>query len=246
MALRLLDAGDGALTIEFGDSIAPPHLAAVQGLDRAIARLRAAGELPGLIEAVPTFRSLTLLYDPLHTDRASLLAALDSLLHGPQPEEPPGGRRWRLPVCYEAEAGPDLEATAMALGLAPAELVALHSRAEYRVLMLGFLPGFPFLGELPQALRLPRRAEPRLRVPAGSLAIAASLTAIYPWESPGGWHLLGRCPVPLFDPTWPMPALLAAGDRVGFAPVSTAELARLTAAAGDIDPQSWQVAEEPQ
>jgi inhibitor of KinA len=245
MALRLLDAGDGALTIEFGDSISEHHLAAVQGLDQAVARLQAAGALTGLIEAVPTFRSLTLLYDPLLTDRASLLAALRPLFERPQPAGTASGRRWRLPVCYEGEAGPDLEATALALGLSATELVERHSRSEYRVLMLGFLPGFPFLGELPAALRLPRRAEPRLRVPAGSVAIASSLTAIYPWESPGGWHLIGRCPVPLFDTGWPAPALLAPGDRVSFAPVSSAELARLAAAGRDIDPQSWRREDDP-
>jgi KipI family sensor histidine kinase inhibitor len=244
MALKLLDAGDGALTIEFGDAIEPRHSAAVQGLDRAIARLQAAGGLVGLIEAVPTFRSLTLLYDPLLTDRASLLADLQPIIATPQTEEPAGGRRWHLPVCYEGEAGPDLEATARALSLPVADVVALHGEAEYRVLMLGFLPGFPFLGELPESLRLPRRAEPRLRVPAGSVAIATSLTAIYPWESPGGWHLLGRCPVPLFDAGWPAPTLLAAGDRVRFMPVASAEFARLAAAAREIDPQSWQVAED--
>lgn len=240
MAVRLLTAGDAALTVEFGTEIAPRHLAEVAALDHAVGRLQAGGGLPGLIEAVPTFRSLTLLYDPLLTDRASLLAALRPLLDAPPPEQAPEGRRWRLPVCYEGEAGPDLEATARALDLPAAELVSLHAGAEYRVLMLGFLPGFPFLGELPEALRLPRRAEPRLKVPPGSVAIAAGLTAIYPWESPGGWHLLGRCPVPLFDPGWPAPALLAPGDRVVFEPVSGSEFARLAAAVRDIDPLSWQ------
>src|SRR5690606_19723136 len=143
----------------------------------------------------------------------------------------------RLPVCYEGEAAPDLAAVAATLGIRVDELIAAHSGTEYRVYMLGFLPGFPFMGDLPAHLRLPRRAQPRVRVPAGSVAIATGLTAIYPWESPGGWHLLGRCPVPLFDARRAAPALLAAGDRVRFTPVSSAECRAIEAglARGDID-----------
>jgi allophanate hydrolase subunit 1 len=113
--------------------------------------------------------------------------------------------------------------------------------------MLGFLPGFPFMGDVHERLKLPRRTEPRVRVPAGSVAIAGGLTAIYPWESPGGWHLLGRCPVPLFDATRAQaPSLLAAGDRVCFVPVSPAECQDIEAAcqAGEIDPTRW-LADEP-
>lgn len=107
--------------------------------------------------------------------------------------------------------------------------------------MIGFLPGFPFMGDLPAPLRLPRRAQPRVRVPAGSVAIATGLTAIYPWESPGGWHLLGRCPVPLFDARRTSPSLLAAGDRVRFVPVSAEECRAIEAglASAEIDPMQW-------
>lgn len=241
MKPRVLDAGDAAFTVEFGDAIEPRLLAAVNALDAAIARLQADGGLPGVIETMPTFRSLTVFFDPLVTGRAALLAALQPLLAGDVDRAVAPGRRWRLPVCYEGEAAADLATTARATGLDEAAVVALHSGTEYRVYMLGFLPGFPFMGDLPEPLRLPRRAEPRLRVPSGSVAIATGLTAIYPWESPGGWHLLGRCPVPLFDVRRAAPALLAAGDRVVFAPVSGAEYVRLAAAlqGGEIDPQEW-------
>lgn len=247
MQPRLLDAGDAALTIEFGDTIDPALLARVHALDAAVARLHADGALPGLIEAVPTFRSLTLLFDPLVTGRAALADALAPLLDAPAPPAPAAVRHWRLPACYDGDAGPDLDATARAAGLAVDALIALHSGTEYVVYMLGFLPGFPFMGDLPEALRLPRRREPRLRVPAGSVAIATGLTAIYPCESPGGWHLLGRCPVPLFDAARPAPALLAAGDRVRFAPVSGADYARLDAAlhAGELDPLQFADDEAP-
>jgi KipI family sensor histidine kinase inhibitor len=241
MSLRLLDAGDAAFTIEFGDSIAPALLAAVQALDAGIAREQAAGGLPGLTETMPTFRSLTVFFDPLLAGRAELIRALQPLLAAAEHAPPVDGRHWRLPVCYEGEAGPDLAATAAAAGMTVDEVVALHSGTEFRVYMLGFMPGFPFMGDLPERLRLPRRPAPRVRVPAGSVAIAGGLTAIYPWESPGGWHLLGRCPVRLFDAERDSPSLLAVGDRVRFAPVPTAEFRRLEAAvqAREIDPASW-------
>lgn len=239
MSVRILDCGDAAFTIEFGDAIDPALLDAVQGLDRAIEALRVEGGVQGLIETMPTFRSLTVFFDPLRTGRRELLAELQPLLEADRGASQTGGCRWTLPVCYEGEAGPDLQSTAQALGLSTDELIALHSGLEYRVYMLGFLPGFAFMGELPATLRLPRRSEPRTAVPAGSVAIAASLTAVYPWQSPGGWHLLGRCPLPLFDLSQPSPTLLAAGDHVRFAPVSIAECRRLAAAveAGDLNPR---------
>ena len=241
MTLRLLDAGDAAFTVEFGDTVDPALLAAVHALDQAIARAQGAGELPGLIETMPTFRSLTVFFDPLLTGRAELIGALRPLFDAAEHAPPVEGRRWRLPVCYEGEAGPDLADTAAAAGITVDEVISLHSGTEFRVYMLGFLPGFPFMGDLPERLRLPRRSEPRVRVPAGSVAIAGGLTAIYPWESPGGWHLLGRCPVRLFDAGRDSPSLLAVGDRVRFEPVSTADYQRLDAAmqAREIDASRW-------
>jgi KipI family sensor histidine kinase inhibitor len=137
------------------------------------------------------------------------------------------GRHWRLPVCYGGEFGPDLDGMAASVGLPAEEIVRRHASTTYRVYMLGFLPGFPFMGDLPEALALPRRQEPRVRVPAGSVATAGRLTAIYPWESPGGWHLLGRCPVPLFSPHWSGAALFLPGDAVSFDVVDAAEFARI-------------------
>ena len=238
---RLLDAGDAAFTVEFGNAIDPALLAEVNALDVAIAHERAAGHLPGLIETMPTFRSLTLFFDPLTTGRGELIDALQPLLDAATQAAPVAGRRWCLPVCYEGEAGPDLAATARAIGASVDEVISLHSGVEVRVYMLGFLPGFPFMGDVVPALRLPRRTEPRVRVPSGSVAVAGALTAIYPWESPGGWHLLGRCPVPLFDASRDSPSLLAAGDLVRFEPVPMAEYLRLERAiqGGEIDPMRW-------
>ncbi len=241
MSFRILDAGDAALTIEFGSIIDPALLAEVNALDAAVLRRKQAGELPGVIETMPTFRSLTVFFDPLVTDRDAVLATLQPLIAAAEHGSTTDGRHWRLPVCYEGEAAPDLAEVAGAIGIGEDEVVALHSGAEYLVYMIGFLPGFPFMGDLPAPLRLPRRAQPRVRVPAGSVAIATGLTAIYPWESPGGWHLLGRCPVPLFDAGRTSPSLLAAGDRVRFVPVSAQECRAIEAglASAEIDPMQW-------
>jgi KipI family sensor histidine kinase inhibitor len=141
------------------------------------------------------------------------------------------GRRWQLPVCYGdqiAACGPDLERLAEACGLTPAEVIRLHSSATYEVYMLGFLPGFPFMGDLPEVLARRGAASRGLRVPAGSVATAGTLTAIYPWESPGGWHLIGACPCRCFRPAWPQAALLLPGDRVSWRAIDAAEYQALS------------------
>ncbi len=227
MKARLLDVGDAAVTVEFGDGIDPALLALVEAFDHAVVAAIADGRLPGIVETVPTFRSLSILYDPLQTSRAAIDPVLEELLATTHTTSGESGRLWRFPVCYGGEYGPDLESLAAAVALSPDEVVRLHAATTVRVYMLGFLPGFPFMGDLPEVLSQPRRSEPRVRVPAGSVATAGRLTAIYPWESPGGWHLLGRCPVPLFSPRWPGAALLQPGDRVAFSPVDAGEFAAL-------------------
>ncbi len=241
MTARLLDAGDGAVTIEFGDRIASDLVARVRAFDQALEAMAMRGELPGVIETMPTFRSLTVLYDPLQTTRAMLDPALSALLQQAEHAPVNPGRRWRLPVCYGGDFGADLADVAAATGLAPDEVVQLHAGTEVSVYMIGFMPGFPFMGDLPPALGVPRRREPRLRVPAGSVAITGGLTAIYPWQSPGGWNLIGRCPVPLFDAAAARPSLLAPGDTVRFEAVLPQRLAELETAiaAGELSPAAW-------
>ena len=235
--MRFLSAGDRALVVEFGDHI---DRALSEEVLRLAARLRA-DELLGIVETTPTFRSLMVHYDPLVTSRAELEGAIASLL-----DREPGPRGaatvWRVPVCYEDEFAPDLAEVARLSGLAPDEVVRLHSSVRYHVYMLGFLPGFPYMGDLPAALALPRRADPRVRVPAGSVSIATSLTAIYPYESPGGWHLIGTTPVRLFDIERASPALLAPGDAVLFEPIDARAFAAIKAAVGSGE---YQVAGEP-
>ena len=151
-------------------------------------------------------------------------------------------RLWHVPVCYEGEFAPDLAEVARLTGLTPNDVVALHSGIRFHVYMLGFLPGFPYMGDLPPQLALPRRADPRLRVPAGSISIATTLTAIYPYESPGGWHLIGATPIRMFDPERPKPALFAPGDAVNFQPIDAAAYASIRKA---VETRSYEVESAP-
>jgi inhibitor of KinA len=237
MPVRFLSVGDRALVVEFGDAIDRGLSREVLRLDRV---LRAA--LPaGVVETVPTFRSLMVHYDPLSTSRVDLEQVIIGLLDRDEGTDA-DARLWHIPVCYEGEFAPDLAEIARLTGLPPSAVVALHSGARYHVYMLGFLPGFPYLGDLPAALALPRRADPRVRIPAGSIAIATSLTAIYPYESPGGWHLVGATPIRLFDPARTPPALLAAGDAVLFEPIDAVAFAGIRRA---IVSGSYQLDSEP-
>jgi KipI family sensor histidine kinase inhibitor len=175
-----------------------------------------------LIDAVPGWNSLLLHYDVLLLNHQQLVAQLTPLLDVwlQAAASPIGsGRLLELPLWY---AGADLAEVAQTCGLSVAQVIELHSAVEYRVGVIGFAPGFAYLAELDARLALPRRATPRSRVPAGSLAIAERQTAIYPQASPGGWHLLGRCPWPMFDLQATPPCRLAVGDRVRFVPVDQA------------------------
>jgi KipI family sensor histidine kinase inhibitor len=211
---RVLPLGDSALTFEFGDRLDRVLNARVRALDRALAER----PFPGLRESVPTHRSLLVLYDPHRTGFEEVSHLLQERAAARTDEEA-RGRLVTVPTLYGGEEGPDLAEVARARGLSEAELIARHSAPEYVAFMLGFTPGFAYLGPLPDALETPRRATPRLRVPAGSVAIAGRQTGVYPVASPGGWSLLGRTSLRLFDPGAQPPALILPGDRVRFQPV---------------------------
>lgn len=225
MTVRFLPSGDTALVVEFGDRIDRALNARVLRLNAAV---RAAC-LPGVVETLPTFRSLMVHYDPLKTASAALVKSLERLLDEgvAQSREV---KRWRIPACYAQQHGPDLAEVAERTGLSADEVVRLHSQTEYLVYMVGFSPGFPYMGDAPPPLALPRRTDPRVRVPAGSVAIAAGMTSVYPVESPGGWHLIGATPAQLFDLSWQEPALLRAGDSVCFEPIKASDYDRIRAA----------------
>lgn len=226
---RLLPAGDTALSVEFGDRIDRE----VSGLVLSLARRLAEAKIAGVIECVPTFRSLMVHYDPLLVPHAALSARIAKLTQGLRVADV-AGRSWRLPVCYDESVAPDLADVAARMNLAPAQVIEHHSAPRYHVYMLGFLPGQPYLGDVPAEIALPRRPSPRMKIPAGSVAIATTMTCIFPAVTPCGWHLVGRCPVPLWDfAREPASPLLAPGDTVTFTPVSLREYEGLVARAAN-------------
>jgi inhibitor of KinA len=223
--IQFLPAGDTALVVQFGEEIERDLSARVLALSDRIRR----ADLAGVVETVPTFRSLAIHYDPLATSADRLQAALSEWLAETDGERR-AARLWRVPACYDERCAPDLMAVAEASGLAPDEVVARHAGTRYHVYMVGFVPGLPYMGDLPPELVLPRRTDPRVRVPPGSIAIATTMTTIYPLETPGGWHLIGATPIRLFDPAWERPALLSPGDAVRFEPMPFAEYEALRGA----------------
>lgn len=232
--VRLLTLGDGAVTLQFAAEVSAAANARVLGFCRALGQAVQRGELPGVVEWVPAFASVT-----VHADDAdeAAAAARDAKLLALAESAAPlqqAGRRWRLPACFDSRHAPDLEALAAARGIGVAQAIDAIVGTRLRVYMLGFLPGFPYMGDLPAVVEVPRLATPRREVPERSIAVTGRMCAVYPWASPGGWHLVGRTPVRLFDPSADEPALLAPGDEVVFDPVDaeTYEALDRRAAAG--------------
>lgn len=210
--------GDSAILIQLGDAIDPALNARVHALNALLQTI------PAVIETVPAYCTVLLHYDPLRSTFNEIknlieekLSLLDESTHRPS-------RRLEIPVLYGGASGPDLEPAAATLALSPSEVIRLHSGREYTVYMMGFTPGFPYMGILNEKLNMPRMSTPRTRVPAGSVAIAGSQTGIYPVDSPGGWHILGWTPLTLFDPTSENPFLFAPGDIVKFIPMESGSL----------------------
>jgi inhibitor of KinA len=213
---RIVPLGDAALLVQFGEQIEPT----LNGRVHALAGLLEASPPEGLIETVPAYAALLVHYDPLLISYTQVrdflrgkLAHLEETVsharHKPR-------RRLEVPVRYGGEYGPDLESVARHLHLSAEEVIRLHSESTYTVYMMGFTPGFPYMGILNEALVTPRLETPRTRVPAGTVAIAGSQTGIYPIASPGGWRLIGWTPLTLFDPASDTPFLFAPGDEVKF------------------------------
>lgn len=223
----LLAAGDGALVVQWEDAIEPTVHERVLALWRSL-RQRPIG---GVIEMVPTFRSLLVQWDPVAGDPAVIRAAIERRIaalgrrqaaRANQASEE--GRDLSIPAVYGGAFGPDLGEVAERAGLSPGEVVRRHSAGEYLVYMLGFLPGFAYLGGLDPVLATPRRATPRLSVPSGSVGIGGAQTGLYGAGGvPGGWQIIGRTWLKLWDPGRSEPALLRPGDRVTFRAVSEAE-----------------------
>jgi len=223
--LRFLPAGDLAVSVEFAEEISVEVNTRVRALEFLI---RQKG-LTGVLETVPTFRSLLVYYDPHAVGYEALCEAIAELAPQASTAVLPPARTVELPCCYDTELGLDLEAAAKRLRLPVDELVRLHSAAEYLVYFIGFTPGLPYMAGMPERIHLPRLETPRTKVPAQSVGIGATQCCIYSVESPGGYWILGKTPLRLYDPEAPDPVLLRPGDRVRFRPIDRAEYERVTA-----------------
>jgi inhibitor of KinA len=220
--LRIVPAGDAALLVEFPARIDPAVSSRAVALARAIKGRCAAS----VRDVVVGFSSVTVYFDPLHLDAAALEADVRQAAMAPTDGATEEGALIDVAVCYGGEFGPDLADVAAFAKTTEEEVIALHSATTYRVYIVGFVPGFPYMASVHPRIALPRRATPRTRVPAGSVAIAAEQTGIYPIETPGGWHLIGRTGVKPYDDSRAEPFLFKPGDRVRFHPVNRTEFDR--------------------
>ena len=216
---RFLACGDRALSVELGDEITRDINARILALEYLLQQKR----VPGVGETVPSYRALLVYYDPLVVAYEELTVTLRALLAEARPEVLPPVRTVELPCCYGGELGFELEAAAAKLGLARDEMARLHAEADYYVYFVGFTPGLPYMTGMPERLTIPRLTNPRVKTPPGSVSIGGVQCCIYSVESPGGFWVLGRTPVRMYDPTAPDPILLRAGDHVRFRPVDRAE-----------------------
>jgi inhibitor of KinA len=215
-SFRVFPCGEAGISVEFGNAIEP----AVNARVRHLFQVLKIAQPIGLVDLIPSYHSLFIEYDPCLCSFERLLCVVEDAIRegsGPAVED---GPVVEIPVCYADEYGPDAEELAAVHLLSVEDMILIHSSPIYTVYMIGFMPGFPYLGGLDERLITPRRQAPRRNVPAGSVGIADRQTGIYPLASPGGWQLIGRTPLRLFDPSRPEPFLLKTGDRVRFIPIS--------------------------
>ena len=218
--------GDSALTLRLGARVDDAVNARVLALWQQVRELA----IPGVLDLVPAFTTLTVIYDPAQWDWSTLESRLAGIARAAEAAAIEPGRCIEIPVCYERDFAPDMDAVCAHTGLDAAEVVRLHSSASYRVHFLGFSPGFPYLGGLDARLVTPRRATPRTEIEPGSVGIGGTQTGIYPQRTPGGWQLIGRTPLVLFDARRASPCLLGPGDALRFVSISSAEYQRIRGA----------------
>jgi 5-oxoprolinase (ATP-hydrolysing) subunit B len=228
---KLLFAGDSAVVIEFGDKIDPGLNARVLSLDAAIQ----AAHIPGVVETVPTYRSLLIQIDPLVIDFDAFTAQAMDLAHRAPAQAKPGAR-WSVPVVYGGEFGIDLEETAARHNMTARQLIDIHASAVYRVYAIGFMPGYTYLGGLDPRIHTPRRMDPRLMTPSGTISIGGIQALVAGAAMPSGWHLLGRTPVRTFAAGRNPPVLFQPGDEIVFQPTNASHWAELDHRAEHGDP----------
>ena len=221
---RIREAGDSALIVEFDERIDPE----VNARTIACAGAIQAAHVAGVRDVVPTYRSVAVYFDPLHTDYDALMTCLEREAASFTSAAAVERAVVRIPVCYGGDLGPDLSGVASFARMTESDVVRIHTAAIYRVFMLGFVPGFAYLGVVDERIAMPRRATPRVRVPSGSIGIAGVQTGVYSAETPGGWQVIGRTPVKPFDAERAEPFLMEAGDSVQFYPIDRVEYDRWT------------------
>lgn len=222
MKYWLYPLGDNGITVEFGRTIDLETHKKVKAFSDTLDR----SPFLGLIEYVPAYTTVSLFYDLTYFSKSpyqKVCQVIEGLLANLQINQQLSSRIVKIPVCYGGEFGPDLEFVAKHNNLSEEEVIRIHSSGEYLVYMIGFAPGFPYLGGMPEQIATPRRSSPRLIIPAGSVGIAGKQTGVYPIETPGGWQLIGRTPLTLFQPQTAPPSLLQSGDQISFIPISKAE-----------------------
>jgi len=216
---RYLMSGDKGLVVEFGNEISESVNEKVRGMYLAIQK----NQMPGIYELIPTYRSLLIQYNPLVIEIDSLIEKLSEIEKDLGAIDLPKPRTVEIPTIYGGEFGEDLGFVAEHNGLSEDEVIKIHSSTDYRIYMLGFTPGFSYLGGMSEKIAAPRLKTPRTKIPGGSVGIAGKQTGIYPMESPGGWQLIGRTPVKLYDPASETPIILQAGDYIRFIPIDKDE-----------------------
>ena len=221
--IRILTAGDSALLIEFGKEINPE----INRKITALVQLMREQHIEGIVDVIPAFCSLLINYDPRVLSYEELKERMEHLLKMETKTEATRKRIFEIPVCYGGEYGPDIENIAEHAGLSVEEVIKIHSSKDYLIYMLGFLPGFTYLGGLDERIHTQRLASPRLKIRAGSVGIGGSQTGIYPLDSPGGWQLMGLTPVRTYDPERQTPILVEAGDYIRFIPIDEEECLRI-------------------
>ncbi|WP_308540363.1 5-oxoprolinase subunit PxpB [uncultured Murdochiella sp.] len=217
---RFLPMGDCALVMEFANEISKEVNARIRQTTKAIEKIE------GVIEVLPTYRSITIFYRPDQIAYDELVTKLQTIKEGNE-EGDSLSRRIEIPTVYGGEYGPDLAYVAQHASLSEEEVIRIHTGTDYLVYMLGFSPGFTYLGGLDERIATPRLESPRVKIPAGSVGIAGSQTGMYPSESPGGWQLIGRTPLKLYDPAKEPPVFIQAGDYIRYVAITESEYAEI-------------------